>query len=186
MRRGTPSLFSLTPRDFFSASPFELMRRFTEDMDRWFEGTGQGWGPSAMSLWSPPVEIAEKDGQFTVCAELPGLRKEDVKVELTQDGLTIRGERKREQEEEKGGIYRSERSYGSFFRTIPVPDDADMDQAKATFENGLLTVTVPLPETTKRRREIPIEGSSADIGGQTTDHRRQAQSGSNSGQAKAA
>jgi len=156
-RRGPASLFSLTPRDFFTASPFELMRRFTEDMDRLFEGAGAGWGGQAPAVWSPAIEVSEQDGQFTVCAELPGLNKEDVKVELTQDGLTISGERKRTREERREGIYRSERSYGSFFRTIPIPDEAQVDQAKATFADGILTVAVPVPESKRRRREIPIE-----------------------------
>ncbi len=156
-RREPPSVFSLTPRDFFTASPFELMRRFTEDMDRFFEGTAPGWGGGSMPMWSPPIEITEKDGQFTVCAELPGLSKDYVKVELTEEGLTISGERKQEQEERRGGLYRTERSYGSFWRTIPIPDDAQVEQAKATFENGLLTVSVPVPASTQRRREIPIE-----------------------------
>lgn len=158
---GPPSsIFSLSPRDFFSASPFELMRRFTEDMDRFFEAgtSNNGWSQS-MSMWAPPIEVRETDGRLNICAELPGIRKEDIKVELTPEGLVISGERKREQEETRGGIYRSERSYGSFRRTIPVPDEAQIDQAKATFENGVLTVDVPLPETTQRRREIPIEGN---------------------------
>lgn len=155
---GPSSIFSLTPRDFFMASPFELMRRFTEDMDRFFEvGThGTGWGPST-GMWSPPIEVKESDGWLSICAELPGLRKEDIKVELIPEGLVISGERKHEQEEKRGGIYRSERSYGSFTRTVPIPDEAQIDQAKATFENGILTVNVPVPETAQRRREIPIE-----------------------------
>jgi len=153
------SVFSLAPREFFSASPFELMRRFTEDLDRFFEGSSFGRG-SSMRLWSPPIEVSEKDGQFTVCAELPGLNKNDVKVEWTQDGLTISGERRSEQEDRREGIYRSERSYGSFKRTIPIPDEADVEQAKATFENGLLRVSVPVPEHVERRREIPIQSGS--------------------------
>jgi HSP20 family protein len=78
-------------------------------------------------------------------------------VELIPEGLVISGERKHEQEEKRGGIYRSERSYGSFTRTVPISDEAQIDQAKATFENGILTVNVPVPETAQRRREIPIE-----------------------------
>jgi HSP20 family protein len=116
--RGLPSLFSLTPRDLFSSSPFDLMRRFTEEMDRFFEGTSSR-EQSASTLWAPPIEVSEKDGQLTICAELPGLNKDDVKVELTQAGLTISGERKREQEDRRDGFYRSERSYGWFKRTIP-------------------------------------------------------------------
>lgn len=160
-RRGMPSLFSLTPRDFFRASPFELMRRFTEDMDRFFEGTGPGWSTGS-SLWSPPIEITEQDGHLIIAAELPGVKKDDVKVELSPEGLQISGERKREHEERRGGLYRSERSYGSFVRTIPIPDDARIEEAKATFEDGVLKVSLPIPEAKQRRREIPIEeGGSA-------------------------
>ena len=155
MRRGA-SLF--TPRDIFLTSPFELMRRVTEDMDRFFEGTSRDWSTS--TLWAPPIEVSEKDGQITICVELPGLNKDDVKVELTQEGLTIRGERHREEENRREGVYRSERSYGAFRRTIPMPDDVNVEQAKARFENGLLTVSVPVSETPQqRRREIPIEST---------------------------
>lgn len=138
-RRGPASVFSLTLRDFLTANPFELMRRFTEDMDRFFEG--RNWSISVMTLWSPSIEISEKDGQITVCAELPGLSKDDVRVELTQDGLTISGERKRDWRE---GIYWSERICGSFMRTIPIPDEAQVEKVKATFENEILTVSVPV------------------------------------------
>ena len=158
-RRGS-SLFSLTPREIFWASPFELMRRFSDDMDRFFEGTSSG-GRSSTALWSPPIEVAEKDGQLTICAELPGLNKDDVKVELTEQGLTISGERQREQEDRRDGLYRSERSYGAFMRTIPLPGEANVEQAKATFENGVLRVSIPLPEGKQRRHQIPIESRSA-------------------------
>lgn len=154
-RWGSSSLFSLAPRDFFSASPFELMRRFTDDMDRLFHGIAPWKGSS--SVWSPPIEMSEKDGRLAVRAELPGLNKDDVKVELADGVLTISGERKQEQEERQGDFYRSERSYGSFTRTIPIPEDAQVDNAKATFEDGVLTVLVPVPESKRRRREVPIE-----------------------------
>lgn len=142
-------------RDLFSASPFELMRRFTDEMDRLFHGIAPWKGSS--SVWSPLIEMSEKDGQLAVRAELPGINKDDVKVELADGVLTISGERKQEQEERQGDFYRSERSYGSFTRTIPIPEDAQVDNAKATFENGVLTVLVPVPESKRRRREVPIE-----------------------------
>lgn len=151
-----PSFSSLTPRDFFTASPFELMRRFTDDMDRLFEGVAPSWKGSA-SMWSPPIELSEKDGRLSICAELPGLKKDDVKVELSDGVLTISGERKHEQEEQEGDFYRSERSYGSFTRTIPIPEGAQVENAKATFEDGVLEVSVPVPESKRRRREVPIE-----------------------------
>jgi HSP20 family protein len=151
-----PSLYSLTPRDFFTASPFELMRRFTDDLDRLFEGIAPTWKGSR-SIWSPPIEVSEKDGQLSICAELPGVKKDDVKVELTDGALTISGERKQEQDEQQGDFYRSERIYGAFTRTIPIPEGADVENAKATFEDGVLEVSVPVPESKRRRREVPIE-----------------------------
>jgi len=159
-KRGFSSpFFALTPRDIFTASPFELMRRFSEDMDRLFEGVGPRWGamPEESTLWSPPVEVSEQDDQFVVCAELPGIRKEDVKVELTPLGLMITGERKRDREERREAFYRSERSYGAFSRTIPIPEEANLEQAKAQFEDGILKVSLPIPESKRQRREIPIE-----------------------------
>ncbi|MER3423483.1 MAG: hypothetical protein C4293_09870, partial [Nitrospiraceae bacterium] len=117
-RWGVPSLFSLTPREFFSASPFELMRRFSEEMDRMFESMSPWRLPAraGTAVWSPPIDIYERDGNLVVSAELPGLSKEDVKVEATPEGLILEGERKQEREERRGGVYRSERSYGRFYR----------------------------------------------------------------------
>jgi HSP20 family protein len=139
-RRGPASLFSLKLRELLTASPSELMRRFTEGMDRLFEGTSI----SPMTVWSPSIAISEKDEHIKVCAELPGLSKDDVRVEFTQDGLTISGESKREQDDRREGIYRSEWSHRSFMRTIPIPDEAQVEKVKATFENEILTVLVPI------------------------------------------
>ncbi len=155
-RRGEffPSLFSMTPREFFSANPFELMRRFTDEMNRAFTGT---WREERAFM--PPVEIRQKGDNLIISAELPGIKKEDVKLEMTDEGLLIQGERKREEEEREEGFYRSERSYGRFARLIPLPEGANIDQTKAQFNNGVLEVTVPVPQLEKKekRREIPIE-----------------------------
>jgi HSP20 family protein len=150
---GTASLFSLTLRALLTASPSELMRRFTEGMDRLFEGTSI----SPMTVWSPSIAISENDGHIKVCAELPGLSEDDVRVELTRDGLTIRGERTREQDDRREGIYWPERFCRSFMRTIPIPDEAQVEKAKATFENEILTVVVPV-----RRSELS-QGLSASV-----------------------
>lgn len=154
-----PSLFSLSPRDFFTASPFELMRRFTEEMDHAFEsfGLSQGFAGNEMNMWRPPIEVLHREGNLVVRAELPGLSKEDVKVEMTDNGLIIQGERKREREEDSDNFYRSERSYGRFYRLIPLPEDANVEQVRAQFNNGVLEVLVPVPERTTNRREIQIE-----------------------------
>lgn len=157
-RRGEmfPSLFSMSPREFFSASPFELMRRFTHEMDRAFAGLG---GREETRLWAPPIEVRQKGDNLVITAELPGLKKEDVKLEVTDEGLVIQGERKREEEQREEGFYRSERAYGHFYRLIPLPEGANIDQVKADFTDGVLEVTVPAPQMAQqqKRREIPIE-----------------------------
>jgi HSP20 family protein len=104
----------------------------------------------------PAIEVTEREGNLVVRADLPGIKKEDVKIEMTPEALIIRGERKQEHEEKKEGYYRSERTYGQFHRSIPLPEGADLDKAKAEFKDGVLEVTVPVPETQARRREIPI------------------------------
>lgn len=148
----------------FSTSPFGFMRRFSEDMDRFFEDF---WGrPASLTgtpraiesfTWTPKVEVLRKNDQFIVRADLPGLTKEDVTLEITEEALTIEGERKHEKEEKGEGFYRSERAYGNFYRCIPLPEGVLAESAKATFKNGVLEVVVktpPLPERRSRRLEI--------------------------------
>jgi HSP20 family protein len=117
-RRGfMPALFSMDPFDMFRTSPFALMRRFTEEMDHYFAQHGMGRGRQGMAasgseFFSPAVEVFERDGTLTVRADLPGLTKDDVHVEITDDTLTIEGERRSEHEErQEGGSFRSECSY---------------------------------------------------------------------------
>ena len=152
-REWSPRSSMLDPWDF-SLSPWTMMKRFNEEMGRFF-GTSRESGETGM--WSPTVEVREEDNHLVVSADLPGLTKDDVKVEVNEDGLSIRGERKRQHEEKREGYYRSERSYGTFSRIIPLPEGANAEQAKATFKDGVLEVTVPIPEGARRRREIPIE-----------------------------
>jgi HSP20 family protein len=133
--------FSLTVRDLLTTSPSELMRRLTECMDRLFGGTSI----SPMTVWSPSIAIFEQDGHIKVCAELPGLSEDDVRVEFSRDGLTLSGERPQVQGDRREGMDWSERFCRSFMRTIPIPDEAQVEKAKATFENEILTVVVPVP-----------------------------------------
>jgi HSP20 family protein len=154
-RRG--SMFTLSPSAIFRMGPFELMRRFTDELDRAFEGLGLSRGAGEVEAWSPSVEIFERENNLFVRAELPGLDKDDVKVELTDDGLLIEGDRRREHEERFEGGYRSEIVYGHFHRLIPLPEGADMDQAKAQINNGVLEVVIPMTESRRPSRSIPVE-----------------------------
>jgi HSP20 family protein len=147
-----------------TGSPFTFMRRFSEEMDRLFEdfGFGRGWLAPGFeggldrlrtlggTSWAPQVEVIERDNQLIVRADLPGMSKDDIQVDIDDNSLVIRGERKTEHEENEEGYYRSERSYGSFYRQIPLPGGVNTEDATAEFRNGVLEVLMP---TTNRARE---------------------------------
>ena len=157
---GMPSLFGTR------SSPFEMFRRLDEDMDRLFQqiwGGGRslmrGRGADAQSMWMPQVEVREEGGKLHVYADLPGLKKEDVKLSLEGDQLILQGERQssREEGEQGGSFYHSERSYGSFYRSIPLPEGVDPQTAKADFKDGVLDVTFDAPRRLEQqRRQIDI------------------------------
>jgi HSP20 family protein len=116
------------------------------------------------SLWSPQIESFQRGDQFVVRADLPGLKKEDVNIEVSDDSVIIQGERREQREEDREGYYRSERSYGSFYRIVPLPEGAITESAKADFNNGVLEVTVQAPpREVSRRRRIEI-GESTEKG----------------------
>jgi HSP20 family protein len=139
----------------FNMNPFALMREFADEFDRGFSGLLE---PESAGAWMPRIECKRKDKDFVVSAELPGLRKEDVHVEITDDALIVRGERSREDVEQREGFYRSERAYGRFYRSIPLPEGAQTDKSKAELKDGVLTVTIPAAEAPKEsRREIPVQ-----------------------------
>ncbi len=94
-----------------------------------------------------------------VQADLPGLNKDDIHVEVRDDAITIEGERRKEHEEHCEGYYRSERSYGSFLRTVPLPEGIEADKAEANFHDGVLEVSMPMPrQEERRRRQVEIKG----------------------------
>lgn len=142
------------PGNLFTLNPFALMRQFTEDMDRYF---GQFSGVAGDGAWTPAIEVKEKDGKLLVNAELPGVKKEDVKVHIDGETLVVEGERKQEKEEKREGYYHSERSYGKFYRSILLPEGAKTDQTAAQFNNGVLEVSVPIPEVKAKRQDIPVQ-----------------------------
>lgn len=158
LSRQRASSLLTSPYELFTASPFQLMRRMMDDMDRMVESFSSSLPSRSASAWAPPIEISRRNGTLVVTAELPGLEKEDVKVELTSDGLLIEGERREEHEGRQEGILRSERCYGRFSRLIPLSEEAALDQANAQFNNGVLEVTIPVSEEKSRRRQIPIQG----------------------------
>lgn len=137
----------------FSMSPFALMRQFTDEMDRMFTTMPE----TKTEFWAPAIEVKRTNGAISVIAELPGLTKDNVKVSVTEDGLVIEGERKEEKEEKGEESYRCERSYGKFYRSIPLPAGAALDKASAEINNGILTVSVPLEEAKPAKKEVPVK-----------------------------
>jgi HSP20 family protein len=141
----------------FNMNPFTVMKQFAEDMDRFWGQAPRVTGNGA--TWNPAIEVKEKEGKLFVTAELPGLKKEDVKVHIDGDTLVVEGERKQEKEERREAYYHSERSYGKFYRSILLPEGANTDQTAAQFNNGVLEVIVPIPEAKAVRKEIPVKAA---------------------------
>ncbi|WP_028895584.1 Hsp20/alpha crystallin family protein [Syntrophorhabdus aromaticivorans] len=135
-------------------------------MDEFFRGFDM-WPPSIRGLspfewrtdtFAPKVDVKDEDGRIVIEAELPGMTEKDVEVSLSGDSITIRGEKKRETEEEKENYYRLERVYGSFERTLPLPAEVETDKAEAKFKNGVLSVLLPkTKEALAQKKRIPIE-----------------------------
>jgi len=118
----------------------------------------QGNGREGLTIadWSPLADITEDDKEYVVKAELPAIKKEDVKVTVENGVLAISGERKFEKEDKR--YHRIERAYGSFVRSFTLPDDADAKQVKAAFKDGVLTVHLPKSESAKPKQiEVKVE-----------------------------
>jgi len=163
------------PFDLFEAGPFAMMRRIQDDFDRLFGGFGfgQGWGAPVAERqrmdWTPAIEAFQRGNEFIVRTDVPGLSRNDLTVEVGDEALTIRGERKYDHEEEREGVFRSERSYGSFYRLVPLPEGAVSESAKANFKDGVLEIVIQAPSQEVRRgRRIEIgEGSTQQRGSQS-------------------
>jgi len=155
--------------DTASYGPFAWMRQMQDQLDRAFTGlwgsSSSSWTPETVfgpSDWAPAIDVFQRGNDLVVRADMPGLSKDDVTVDIADDQLTIRGERRYDHEEERDGVFRSERSYGSFCRVVPLPQGAIADSAKATFNNGVLEIVVQAPSSDVRRgRRLEIkEGAS--------------------------
>jgi len=113
---------------------------------------GHGREEITLADWTPLADITEDEKEYLIKAELPEVKKEDVKVTVENGVLTITGERKFEKEEKKRKYHRVERGYGTFMRSFSLPDDADANKVKAEFKNGVLTVRLPKSEHAKPRQ----------------------------------
>jgi HSP20 family protein len=151
-----------------SDSPFTFMRHMAEEMERLFEEWDLrrsvltpmfGRQPISKRIeefgkraYLPDIEVVEKDGSFIVRADLPGMNKKDIHVEVSDRELVLRGERVQSEEEEHEGYYRSERAYGTFSRSIPLPEGVDGSSAKATFQDGVLEIKMKSDRKNDRKK----------------------------------
>jgi len=122
----------------------------------WLAPTPRGFFERRAFDWSPQTEVFERNNELVVRADLPGLTKKDIDVDINDNALTIRGQRKSEHEENKEGVYRSDRNYGSFYRSIRLPEGSDGEQARAKFDNGVLEITMPVVEQQRNGRKLEI------------------------------
>jgi HSP20 family protein len=134
--------------------PFTLLRQMTSELDRVFEEPewpAFRWPslrtPPAVETasWLPAIDVFEREGRLVTKIDLPGMKKENVKVELADNHVVISGERKTEAEEKRDTFYRCEREYGSFYRAVPLPEGVPFEDVKATFADGVLEVSIPIP-----------------------------------------
>ncbi|HEX5109222.1 MAG TPA: Hsp20/alpha crystallin family protein [Vicinamibacterales bacterium] len=156
-------------RGLVAAEAPAFIRRVLHDFDRWL---GKGETPFFAFprpiegfTWLPELEVVEREGQLLVRVDLPGLKQEEITVTVTEEELTIEGERKYEAEKRAPEWYRTERAYGRFFRTVPIPKGVKTEEVKATYTNGVLEIRVPLPaaeeRTPRRKVEIGLEREKA-------------------------
>jgi HSP20 family protein len=138
-------------------SPIDTMMRLSRDMDQLMDSFFGGRRDSSLAvpeLWQPRIDMRQQGENLLISAELPGVTRDAVKIETTDDGIAISGERRETREEGgRGESYHfSERSYGSFHRVIPLPDGANAEEAKATMRDGVLEISVPFKQNTQRRQ----------------------------------
>lgn len=136
---------------FFPTDYFRPAYRAFREMPLWNEFT------DLATRWSPQAEITRRENDLLVRFDLPGVKKEDITVEIDDHRLHVHGERKHDFEEKKEGFYRSERSYGAFERWIPLPDDAKIDKAEAVFNDGVLEITMEIPKAKGKGKKLAIK-----------------------------
>jgi HSP20 family protein len=140
------------PFDTFGAIADEFIRMWGPNwpFGAWLPARHPAQFAPGTTAWPPRVDVFEKDGNLIVKAELPGLKKEDIEVTLDEGDLMIRGERKAESEVKEDAYYRMERSYGSFYRRLALPFEADAAKIKASYEGGILELRIPKPAAEER------------------------------------
>jgi HSP20 family protein len=145
--------------------PVRELNSLQSEMNRlfntFFDTPTTGGNGDGARRWIPSMDVVETESHYVLRADLPGLGEEDVSIELDDNVLTVSGERKAEHEEKKEGYHRVERSFGTFRRSLTLPDGVDAEAIAATFDKGVLEVKIPKPEERKPRRVAIKVGDAA-------------------------
>ena len=149
-----------------SNDPFWAVRDIQRQMDSVFNdfwggdqrlARRQGGQGGGLETWAPVVDMRESDNSFIIHAELPGIKKEDISLDLNDNVLTLTGERKEKKKEENERVYRVERTYGKFSRTFTLPKNADTSKILANFQDGVLELNIPKSLAKLEGKRIPIQ-----------------------------
>ena len=146
-----------------AGSPFgefqkEMNRLFDNFSENMFSLSPMKWNMPEISAAYPKMDVSETDKEFKITAELPGVEEKDIDVSISNEMLTIKGEKKAEKEEKKPNYYRMERSYGTFQRSIPLPTEVEKDQVQASFKKGVLNIVLPKSEkAVKESKKVTIK-----------------------------
>ena len=139
---------------------FNELTRMQEEMNRYFDDFfGEQRRGLAEGAWLPSVDVSETDAEFVVRAELPGMTQDNIEINVQDNVLTLKGEKKQEKKEEKENFHRLERSYGSFSRSFTLPAGVKPEDIKASFKDGVLEVTMPKAEEAKPQKIAITAGS---------------------------
>lgn len=147
---------TMTPWE--SAFGFPMLARLSRDFDWMFGRLGleRPAFEHMPSAWTPEMEMITKDHEVLVKVDVPGMKKDEITVEVTDDHLVVRGERKQEKQEKKEGFVKTERTYGSFYRMVPLPEGVKSEGAKATIHDGVLEITMPMMKVDTKHRTLEI------------------------------
>ncbi len=139
-------------------NPFRELEEIRQRMEDWFRPVFWKTAPGEGAAWVPPIEMYEEKDKYVVKAELPGMKKDEIEVSITDNVLTIKGERKAEEEKKESNYYCCERYYGSFLRSINLPGNVDTKKISAGYKDGILEISLPKTEEEKEKKiEVKIE-----------------------------
>jgi HSP20 family protein len=138
----------------FTVSPLRELARLENEINRIFKELVPVEQTAEVVVWSPRVDVYEKDNNVVIEAEIPGAKKEDIELKVKDNTVVIRGEVKKEEEKKDENYFRKERFYGKFERVIPLPADVKIEEAKAEYQDGILKLTIP---KSVQEKEVKIE-----------------------------